>query len=105
MHRKELAVSLVQLKGKYDTTQELECILKQVHEAMIGDFESNRLLKPGKQLEGSLWWNNLQEALRIRVRRTFNRAKKRKAPEGWETYTKKNLHPQRLQEGVSKVKW
>jgi hypothetical protein len=82
----ELAERLSTLKGKYGTDYELEHTLQEVCRAMVGAYENNCSLKPGKQPNSTPWWNKTLEAIRVEVRKHFNRAKKRKTPEGWKVY-------------------
>uniref|UniRef100_A0A1B6E7F2 Uncharacterized protein n=1 Tax=Clastoptera arizonana TaxID=38151 RepID=A0A1B6E7F2_9HEMI len=85
-YRDELADRLAHLKGKYGTGQGLEWTTQQIHEAMVGAYENNCPIKPCRRPDGVSWWSEKLEALRVCARRAFNRAKKRKSPEGWGAY-------------------
>jgi len=96
-----LANRLAHVKGKYGTNQDLDWTLEQVRAAMVWAYEINCPLKPVTQSNSTPWWNKTLEALRRKVRKAFNRAKKTRTPEGWNAYKGAQ---KAFKEGISKAK-
>ena len=86
--KKDLCDNIDHLKGEYGTEFQIDWTVQQVQTAVIRAYENNCPLKPGGRPNSAYWWNGKLEALRKRARQAFNRAKKKKNPEGWSTYKK-----------------
>lgn len=101
----ELAERLRTLKGRYGTDEDLEHTLQEVCRALIGTYENNCSLKPGRQYNSTPWWNRTLEAKRLEVRKAFNRAKKKRTSEGWAVHKDAQRDFKRELEKAKAEKW
>ena len=104
-YKEEVRGRLTGLQENYATTRNIDHMAERVREILVSSYEGNTRLKTPGRADSTPWWNMTLERLRRDARRAFNKARKGRSEEYWDSYREAQRSFKRVLKNAKEEAW